>query len=318
MVTGANKEKALWTTSNMPPQTGRLILVTGTGGLAYECAVALARAGAEIVLAGRNRSKGEASIARIRQSVSSANIRFEQLDLADLASIAAFGSRMRDTSERLDVLINNAAVMMVRRRQITKDGFELHFGTNYLGHFAVTAHLLPLLRKGADPRIVNVCALAANYATINFDDLQSEHRYRPMPIYGRSKLANLIFSLDLHRRSMAGHWGVKSIAAHPGLARTDLAGGRMDEASDHTPSFLFRLLAPILFQPAERGALPVLFAATAPEAESGGYYGPDGRRETKGFPAPARIAADAKDPVIAQRLWEISSQLTHVDFQGSN
>lgn len=317
MVKGANKE-ARWTTSNMPPQTGRLIVVTGTGGLAYECAVALARAGAEIVLAGRNRSKGEASIAHIRESVSSANIRFEQLDLADLASIEAFGNRMRDTSERLDVLINNAAVMTVPRRQTTKDGFELHFGTNHLGHFAVTTHLLPLLRKGEDPRVVNVCALAANGATINFDDLQSEHWYRPMPVYGQSKLANLIFSLELHRRSMAGQWGVKSIAAHPGLARTDLAGGRRDEARENRMPLPLRLLAPFLLQPAERGALPPLFAATAPEAESGGYYGPDGRGERNGFPAPARIAADARDPVIAQRLWEISRQLAHVDSEESD
>lgn len=313
MAKGAN-DKARWTASDMPPQTGRRVVITGTGGLAYECALALARAGAEIILAGRDRSKGEASIAHIRASLPSASLHFEQLDLADLASIETFGKRMRDGSERLDVLVNNAAVMAVRQRQATKDGFELHFGTNHLGHFAVTAHLMPLLRKGRDARVVNVCALAANNAVIDFDDLQSERRYRPMAVYGQSKLANLIFSLELHRRSAAGHWGVKSIAAHPGLARTDLAGGGLDKARGNAMPLPLRLLAPFLLQPAEQGALPPLFTATAPEAESGGYYGPDGRGERTGFPAPAEIPVAATDPRIASRLWEMSVQLTNVSF----
>lgn len=313
MIKAAHR-KTHWTASDIPPQTGRPVIITGTGGLAYECALALARAGAEIVLAGRNRSNGEGSIATIRSELPSANIRFEQLDLADLSSIEALGQRMRDRSERVDILINNAAVMTVPRCQTTKDGFELQFGTNYLGHFALTAHLMPLLRQGQEPRVVNVCALAANSAAINFDDLQSERRYRPMPVYGQSKLANLVFSLELHRRSMAGKWGVKSIAAHPGLARTDLAGARMNRTSESALPLPLRLLAPFLLQPADQGALPPLFAATAPQAESGGYYGPNGRGERKGFPAPANIPADARDMVIAQRLWEVSKRLTHVDF----
>lgn len=307
--------KHRWTASDIPPQAGRLVVVTGTGGLGYECALALARAGAEIILAGRNRSKGEATIANIRSSVAAANVRFEQLDLADLASVEAFARGLRETSDRLDLLINNAAVIMASRRQVTKDGFELHFGTNYLGHFALTAGLMPLLRKGQDPCVVNVCALAANSAVIDFDDLQTEHRYRPMVAYGQSKLANLLFSLELHRRSTVGHWGIASIAVHPGLARTDLSGLRTDRTRENRMPLPLRLLAPILFQPAERGALPLLFAATAPEAKSGGYYGPDRFGETKGFPAPAKIPSAAKSEIIAQRLWEISQQLSHVEFE---
>ncbi|WP_426441456.1 SDR family oxidoreductase [Bradyrhizobium genosp. P] len=309
------KRKSHWTSSDMPPQTGRLIVVTGTGGLGYECALASARAGADIILAGRNRNKGEASIAKVRSSVASANIRFEQLDLADLASIEEFGRRLRDTCERVDVLINNAAVIMTPRRQVTKDGFELHFGTNYLGHFALTAYVMPLLRKGRDPRVVSVCALAANRGAINFGDLQSEHRYAPMAAYGLSKLASLMFSLEFHRRSIAGQWGIKSIAAHPGLARTDSSGLRADKTRENRMPFLLRLIAPLLFQPPEQGALPLLFAATSAEAESGGYYGPDGSKEMKGFPAHAKIPPDAKDETVAKRLWDVSKQMTHVGFE---
>ncbi|RWH94178.1 MAG: SDR family NAD(P)-dependent oxidoreductase [Mesorhizobium sp.] len=319
-VDSANK-RSRWTTSNIRSQYGRLIVVTGTGGLGYECALALARAGAEIVMAGRSRAKGEASIARIRESVPSVKIHFEELDLADLASIEACGKRMRANIKKIDVLINNAAVMTVPQRQVTKDGFELQFGTNYLGHFAFTAHLMPLLHQGSNTRVVNVAALAANMAKIDFDDLQSERRYRPMAVYGQSKLANLIFSLALHRLSMARNWGTKIIATHPGLARTDLSGVRADkikanndQSSESKIPFLLGLLAPILLQPAEQGALPPLFAATASEAKSGQYYGPDGFGERRGFPAPAKIPSAAKDEAVAKRLWEISEQLTHVRF----
>lgn len=310
MVKNANGH-ARWMASDIPLQTGRRIVITGTGGLAYECALALARAGGEVILAGRNTRKGAESIAEIRQNLASADIRFEQVDLTDLASVEAFGRRMRDTCDRLDLLISNAAVMSLPHRQVTKDGFEMHFGTNHLGHFALTAHLLPLLRKGKEPRIVTVCAGAANGQTIKFGDLQSEHGYKPFSVYGHSKLANLIFSQELHRRSMAANWGVKSIAAHPGLTRSDLAGGAKGE---HTPPLIVRLLGPVLCQPADRGALPTLFAATAPQAQSGGYYGPDGWKEIGGFPAPAKIVDQAKDPAVAKRLWEVSEQLTHVTF----
>lgn len=312
------KAKSRWTASDIPSQKGKLVFITGTGGLAYEAALVLARAGAEIVLAGRNPSRGEASAERIRASVPGASIGVEQFDLTDLSSIAALGSRMREADRKIDMLINNAAVMTVPRRQTTKDGFELQFGTNHLGHFALTAHLMPLLRKGSGARLVTVCALAANMAAINFDDLQRARKYRSMSVYGQSKLANLLFALELHRRSRAGNWGIESIAAHPGLSRTDLSGPRADskESGESKLPFVLRLLMPFLLQPADRGALPVLFAATSPQAASGHYYGPNGQGERKGFPAAAKIPPAAKDDAVAERLWKISEQLTHVRFEG--
>jgi NAD(P)-dependent dehydrogenase (short-subunit alcohol dehydrogenase family) len=305
-----------WTASDVPSQIGRRIVITGTGGLAYEAALALARSGAAIVLAGRSKDKGDASAARIRAIVPLADIAVGELDLADLASVEAFAGHQRDQDQPIDVLINNAAVMMARRRQVTRDGFELQFATNYLGHFALTAQLMPLLRRRDGARVVNVCALAANGAVIDFDDLQRERKYRPMAVYGQSKLAQLMFALELHRRSLAGHWGVASIAAHPGLSRTDLSGTRADqkEGAENKLPLPLRLLAPLLLQSGDRGALPVLFAATALDAVSGSYYGPDGWGEQKGFPAPARIPPAAQDETVAARLWDVSERLTQVQF----
>ncbi|MFP5077751.1 SDR family oxidoreductase [Rhizobium sp. YIM 134829] len=303
-----------WTLDDMPLQTGRTIVVTGTGGLGFEDALALARAGATIILAGRNPAKGAEAVRRIKASAPKASIAFEPLDLGNLASIEAFGARLKAEHDHLDVLINNAGVMTPPKRQTTDDGFELQFGTNYLGHFALTAHLLPLLRRGRDPRVVTVSSVAARGATvaIDFDDLQAERNYRPMPVYGQSKLACLIFALELHRRSQTAGWGVTSIAAHPGVARTDLlhnAPGR------HSAQGLLRSLLWFLFQPVAQGALPTLFAATAPDARGGGYYGPDRLMETRGHPTTAQIPPRARDEATAERLWGISEELTGLSFK---
>lgn len=306
------KKNGKWTISDMPSQKGHVIVVTGTSGLGFETALALVRVGAEVILVGRNNSKGEAALKKIKSLVTSANVHLEQLDLADLASIEASAKRMCSKYQRIDVLINNAGVVMHTKREVTKDGFELQFGTNFLGHYALTAHLMPLLRKGHNPRVVNVCALAANHGVINFDDLQAEHQFKIMQVYGQSKLANLIFSLELHRRSEAEKWGVMSIAAHPGLSRSDLVDNGTKN-KDKAP-LLFRLFGSFMMSTAEQGALPTLFAATSREAISGQYYGPDGYRETKGYPAPAKITPNAKDLNTAKRLWETAKQLTNVDF----
>lgn len=300
-----------WTTKNIPNQHGRLVVVTGTGGLGYEDALALARAGADVIIAGRNPAKGAEAVRNICTENPSANVRFEILDLANLASIEAFGKRMEAQHQRLDLLINNAAVMTPPTRQLTSDGFELQFGTNYLGHFALTVHLLPLLRKGRNPRVINVSSIAARDGAINFDDLQSEHDYRPMVAYGQSKLANLMFSFELQRRSDAARWGLSSIAAHPGISRTDLIP---NGAGSRSISGFLRTSLWFMFQPAAQGALPTLFAATSPDAKAGAYYGPDRFNETRGFPAPAKIPAQAKDVEVATRLWQVSESLTRVFF----
>ncbi len=300
-----------WTTSNIPSQRGRIAVVTGTGGLGLQDALALARAGARVVIAGRNARKGAAAVDAIRRSVARAEVDFEVLDLAKLESIEAFAARLRRSCGHLDLLINNAAVMTPPRRELTANGFELQFGTNHLGHFALTAHLLPLLRHGHQPRVVSLSSVAARAGVLKFGDLQCERDYRPMVAYSQSKLACLMFALELQRRSDDHGWGVRSVAAHPGIARTDLLP---NGAGPSSLQGLARRFLWFLFQPAAQGALPTLYAATAPQAGGGQYYGPDRFGETRGHPAPARIPPQALVEQDAARLWDESARLTGVRF----
>lgn len=296
-----------WTASDIPSQTGRTAVVTGTGGLGFQTALELARAGAEVIIAGRNPAKGLAAIAQIRAQAATSLVRFEQLDLANLKSIASFARRLQDHHPKTDILINNAAVMMPPKREVTADGFELQFGTNYLGHFALTAHLMPLLRQAAQPRVVTLSSLAARDGILNFDDLQSNNAYQPMPAYSQSKLACLLFAFELQRQSDAANWNIQSIAAHPGISRTDLLHNAPGRWSPHG---LARTFLWFLFQPAAQGALPTLYAATANQAQPGGYYGPNRLKETRGFPARAYIPKQAQDRKASERLWRVSEQLT--------
>jgi len=300
-----------WTTSDIPSQSGRTALVTGTGGLGLEDALALARAGATVIVAGRNRAKGRAALDRIRIEAPGADVSFEELDLASLASIRACAERLRRSRERIDVLINNAAVMTPPARRVTADGFELQLGTNYLGHFALTAELLPLLRAGNDPRVVTLSSVAARGGVIDFGDLQSERGYKPMAAYGQSKLACLMFALELQRRAEAAGWGIQSIAAHPGVSRTDLLP---NGAGAWSGAGMMRRFLWFLFQPAAQGALPTLYAATSPQARGGAYYGPDRLGETRGHPAAATIPPRALDTAAAARLWAESERLTGAVF----
>jgi NAD(P)-dependent dehydrogenase (short-subunit alcohol dehydrogenase family) len=303
---------APWTIADIPSQSGRAAVVTGTGGLGYEIALALAGANAEVVLAGRSPEKASVSVARIRAQIPGANIRFMELDLASLASVAAFARQMAGEHGSLDLLVNNAGVMMPPQRRTTEDGFELQFGTNYLGHFALTGRLLPLLRAARAPRIVQVSSIAHRRATIRFEDLQGERAYNPWHCYGQSKLAMLIFALELQRRSDAAGWGLMSLAAHPGIARTELIANGPGPTG--VRKAIFDLVQPLISQSAAAGAQPILFAATAPQAVAGGYYGPAGFRELKGPAAAARIMPQAWDTQAAARLWRISEELTEVVF----
>lgn len=296
-----------WTASDIPSQTGRTAVVTGTGGLGFQTALELARAGAEVIIAGRNPAKGLAAIAQIRAQAATSLVRFEQLDLANLKSIEAFARRLQDHHPKTDLLINNAAVMMPPKREVTSDGFELQFGTNYLGHFALTAHLMPLLRQAPQPRVVTLSSLAARDGILNFDDLQSNNAYQPMPAYSQSKLACLLFAFELQRQSDAANWNIQSIAAHPGISRTDLLHNAPGRWSPHG---LARTFLWFLFQPAAQGALPTLYAATSNQAQPGGYYGPNRLKETRGFPAPAYVPKQAQDRKASERLWRVSEQLT--------
>lgn len=298
---------ANWTASDIPSQKGRSTVVTGTGGLGYEDALALARAGGEVIIAGRNPGKGAEAVENIRAQVPAANVRFEQVDLASLKSVAEFGARLRGQRDSLDLLINNAGVMNPPVRRETSDGFELQFGTNYLGHFALTAGLLPLLRKGTQPRVVTLSSIAARGGKINFGDLNAERDYKPMPVYSQSKLACLLFAFELQRRSEAGGWGIASMAAHPGVTATDLI---VNGAGRQSMTGMLRRFLPFLFSPAWQGALPTLYAATSPEAKPGAYYGPNRMSETRGYPALAKAPPQALDTLAAEKLWAESERLT--------
>jgi len=302
-----------WTIADIPPQNGRTAVITGaTGGLGYETALALAGAGASVVLTGRSDAKGRDALQKIRSQFPDAKISYETLDLASLASVADFAARFAAAHASLDLLVNNAGVMALPTRQTTADGFEMQFGTNYLGHYALTAHLLPLLRRGDRPRVVNLSSLAHRWGAIDFDDLQGLRSYGPAKAYSQSKLAMLVFALELQRRSDAAGWGLMSNAAHPGYARTDLITN--GPGARGVLSQINKLLGPLISHSAAEGALPTLFAATSPEAKAAGYYGPNGFYELKGPPEPAKIMPQAKDVAVAARLWDVSAALTGVSF----
>ncbi len=304
---------AHWTTRDIPSQQGKIAVVTGgTGGLGYQIALALARAGAETIVAGRNPAKGAAALAAIRKRAPGAAVAFELLDLASLASVAAFAARIE---RPLDLLVNNAGIMAVPERRVTQDGFELQLGTNYLGHFALTGRLLPRLRAAAQARVVSLSSLAHMRGRIDFADLQGARRYRPWPAYSQSKLAMLLFAGELQRRSDGAGWDVTSLAAHPGWARTDIfTNGPAPHGLSAVPWRAMRLAAPFFAQSAAMGALPVLYAATAPAAKPGAYYGPDGPGEVRGWPKSSKLSPAAQDAATGAKLWASSSELTHVSF----
>lgn len=301
-----------WTTSKIPQRNDGLAVITGsTEGIGYEDAFALSAAGWKVIMMGRNTQKGAEAMSKILQIHPKAKLSFEQIDLADLSSIKAFAFKMIAKDEAIDLLINNAGVMTPPNRLETKDGFELQFGTNHIGHFALTAQLLPLLRKANNARVVTVSSVANREGTIDFDNLQSTVSYAPMKAYGQAKLANLMFAIELQRQSDKNGWGIQSMASHPGVSRTNLlitGAGRWSAAG------MARRFFPFLFQPQAQGALPTLYAATSPEAKGGLYYGPNKIGETRGFPSIAKIPTQAKDLKVSQKLWEVSQKLAKVQF----
>lgn len=302
-----------WTAKDMPSQQGKLVIVTGaTGGLGYETALALAQHGAEVILAARNADKGRDALASIRAAVPHANLYFARVDLASLASVAEFSASMLKQGRAIDVLVNNAGVMALPERQETVDGFEMQLGVNYISHYALTGRLLPLLRKAPAPRVVNLSSLMHRSGKIHLDDLQLQRGYTPTKAYGQSKLAMLMFALELQRRSDAQGWRLLSNAAHPGYARTELIPN--GPGTDSLLSRLSILLQPIMSQSAADGAWPTLQAATAPDAKPAGYYGPDGWFELRGTSTDAKVSTGARDMAVAKRLWDMSAQLTGVSF----
>ena len=304
-----------WTTADIPPQTGKLALVTGANsGVGFHAALELARAGAQVILGCRNLPKANAACDRILAEVPAAQLEPTAIDLASLASIRAFAQTFLAQPRTLDLLINNAGVMALPTRQLTADGFELQIGTNHLGHFALTGLLLPAIFTAPSARIVTVSSIAHCGGSIRFDDLNWTHDYKPWPAYRQTKLANLYFAFELDHRLRAAHPKVASIAVHPGVSNTNLFAAGPGQKKN-----LQGILAPffisIIGQSEQQGALPTLYGATAPEARSGHFYGPHGFREMRGYPIEVRAEAQAYDESVAARLWTLSEQLTNVHYQ---
>ena len=310
-----------WTIADMPPQQGRRAIVTGANGfpeggrsgLGYHGALALARSGADVTIASRNRARGEEAVRRIRLAAPASRIRFEELDLASLGSVKAFCQRIEASGPRVDLLINNAGVMGRLQRETSVNGHERVFATNTLGHFVLTTRLLPLLQNGREARVIWVSSLRAADHELRWTDLQSQRHYDYAAAYNRSKLANLLLARELARRSENSGWNIASIAAHPGVARTNiiLDGPGLDSRE----GWRFRAL-PFLFQPAAQGVLPILYTATAPAAQQGGYYGPKGFGGMRGLPGSADMPANALDQGASRILWRLLEELGRIGSYG--
>ncbi|OBJ19010.1 short chain dehydrogenase [Mycobacterium colombiense] len=312
--------------ATVPDLSGKLAVVTGANsGLGFGLTRRLSAAGADVVMAIRNRAKGEAAIDEIRTTVPGAKLTIKSLDLSSLESVAALGEELNTEGRPLDILINNAGVMTPPERASTADGFELQFGSNHLGHFALTARLLPLLRAAKGARVVSLSSLAARQSgKIHFEDPQFEKSYSAMSAYGQSKLAVLMFALELDRRSRAAGWGIVSNAAHPGLTKTNLQIAGPSHGREK-PALMERLykaswrFTPFLWQEIDEGILPALYAAAAPQAEGGAFYGPRGPFEAAGGGvALAKVPQRARNEDDCRRLWELSAQLTGVGFPTAN
>jgi len=302
--------RKIWTSENMPDQTGRVAIVTGANsGIGFETAKALAGKGAAVVVASRSGERGNSAVDDIGREMREARVEFMQLDLASLASVRTFGELFKARFQQLDLLINNAGVMMPQTREETEDGFELQFGTNHLGHFALTLLLMDRLIATEDSRIVNVSSSAQNFGTIDLDDPQWITRpYQRMPSYAASKIANMLFTLELQRRLDEAGVHTFATSAHPGWTATNLQRS--------TPTF--RFFNPILAMKPWQGALPTLYAAVAEEAEPGGYYGPDGFSNWRGYPAPNEPAEASADAEAAKQLWELSEELVDLRWSPLN
>jgi NAD(P)-dependent dehydrogenase (short-subunit alcohol dehydrogenase family) len=304
--------------SNTPDLTGKRAVVTGaSSGLGTGLAARLAAAGAEVVLPVRDRAKGVAALNRIRAEVPGADVSLRELDLASLTSVAALAETLTAEDRPIHLLINNAGLMTPATRHTTADGLELQFGTNHIGHFALAGRLLPLLSAGG-ARVTTMTSSAARHGRLNWADLQSEQAYAPVRAYNQSKLANLMFALELDRRSRAQDWGIVSNAAHPGTTLTGLyaAGPNLGRDKPSPIEAVMHRLARwgVLVQGVDQGLRPALYAATSPEAHGGRLYGPDGFGQFTGGPAELTIYRPARDEAAAARLWDVSVRLVGVEF----
>ncbi|WAE71032.1 oxidoreductase [Streptomonospora nanhaiensis] len=297
-----------WTPDSIPDQSGRTALITGgSSGIGLETARVLARHGARVILAGRSQAKLDQAAEAVRASTPGARADTLLLDLSDLSSVRDAATRIAET-ETVDLLFNNAGVMNLPERRLTRDGFEMTVGTNHLGHFAFDAQVWPAVRRSSAPRVVTVSAIAARWPTGRLDDLMSEKGYRAMGAYAKSKRANIVYTLELARRTAASP--VEALVVHPGSAMT----GLQQHGSDALSRLVTPIAARLLMGSAEGAAWPSLYAATSTRVGSGEFIGPAGRDQTSGTPKPAKLPTGADDPAEGRRLWAASEQLTGVPF----
>ena len=298
---------AIWTAKDAERQDGRRVLVTGgVSGIGFQAARALGEKGAELIIIGRDATNGKRALAELRRVIPTGSFSFEQADLANLHSVSDFANRALQKGHRIDLLLNVAGVMAVPERRLTTDGFEMHLGTNHLGHFALTGHLLPLLRNG---RVVQVTAQIARWAKLDLSDLQSAKSYKPMIAYARSKLANILFAVELNTR--AGSLGPSAVPVDPGTANTAL--------QRHSSAFARRLaekLINIIGYPLDRVADPVVFGAVCQAPNDHSYVKPLKFIQKSGPPTYVEVPKPALDEVLRKRLWEMSESLTGVHYEG--
>lgn len=307
-----------WTANDAPDQAGKVAVVTGANsGLGFETTRGLVRKNATVIMACRDLKKGDAALEKIRREFPDVKVELMWLDLADLDSVRQFADNFKQRYSRLDLLINNAGIMAIPFRE-TRQGFEMQFGTNHLGHFALTALLLPLmLETPGRPRVVTTSSGLHMIGGLNFADLNWSKGYTPYKAYGRSKLSNLLFTYELQRQLDAKGEKVLSVASHPGYAATNLqtAGAKMENSNLKERLALLRNR--LMAQSAEMGALPTLYAATDPDVKGGQYFGPGGLTGMHGYPKVVGSNKKSRDPELAAKLWAVSEELTGVTFSKS-
>ncbi|MDD3799082.1 MAG: oxidoreductase [Novosphingobium sp.] len=308
-----------WSEADIPDLSGKRVLVTGgASGIGYDAARALAQHGAQVIIADRNEEGGKAAVAKIRALAPQAQVDFRPLDLSSLAAVRQFAAAMAAEGGKLDILVNNAGIQPISDRRESADGFELTFAIGHLGHFVLTAGLWPLLEAAPQPRVVTVSSMVHGAGSFDWDDLQITRGYSSQRPYNQTKLANLLFARELQRRVDAAGGKVKSMAVHPGVAQTSIGANRKQlgkfQLGDYFVSLVLKFVMPFLGQPASAGALPTMYAASAPEAQGGGFYGPQGFGEMKGPPGPAKIKPAAQDMAVARKLWDVTEKLTGTGF----